>query len=425
MTKEYVRNRNLSKFFVRQIKLIVSNPAGETIYTNAFDIIIEDLYGVRHFSRKLQDTVDDGEAMSLFAKVGFQRLLDLLKSRPLCNILRELTLCQYNIIQLRKKCKRKHRKGIRDKYLIKEYNYTMKLYRDGMKAFRKRLGLKGGKKQYKAKYANLRGLIHDDGYDYSWGGFDDFYEYDDPYDMDDDDYNDYDDDSELQDFLREVENGNQRRARRGKMSHGVHEEVDFGDFEDEFEFDDDDEDDYDEVSDAKINKLSAQLTALSDKVEMLLTQSDYDALNGRDPISHKPMDMLMKSASGDQALVLMQKQIASISDNVRDLARAMVGFQDFRTEIEELLTDMDEENDGEEEEAVAKFGEPTIQDSYQAYQEKVNMFPDLLSTPADELPDEDGKDPSRMNVGEMIDEINQSKPIEIRTGETDSAEEKQ
>lgn len=413
LSREFVESRTLLKFVVRQIKLLVSDPTGDTVYIHAFDRVFEDIFGYSHFSRKISESSTDGEILNIINRIGMRQIVDVLKSSKLCGILRELTLLQYDVSKLRRKAKRKHQKGIRDRELIKEYNYCIKLYEKGIRAFRRRIGLKGGsKKAYKRKWNGVRSMINDNRGNEEWGSLDSLFddEYDDYYYDDEDDYEDT---SELQDFVRMIEGGKSNRKRRGRSAHRHDDDIDF-DFESLY--DEEDDDDYEEEesrsnlteTDKKLDKILSAMTVLSDRIGASESERIYDIVNGRDPVTHNPGSF----KGSDPGLVAIQKQVTDLSSNMNALTKIMTEFNEFREDMLSILSlGSEEEEDYPQEDMV--YREPLVVDSGESASEIINKYPDVLSTDMEDLPEDELKDPNTMSLHEMIDEINSSEPIQV------------
>lgn len=461
------QKRDLYKFIVYQTKMLVSDAQGDPVYMSSFDKIMYEFYGVKHFSKKMSEMWDDREFAQLINKIGIDRLLTLMKNTRYCNILRDLVRIDDDVESLKKKMRKMKARGEMKKGLIKEYRYLVKLYNNGTKSLRKRLGIKSARTAYKRQFKAVKGLINDYGYDDEygrWGGFDSFggmgrsdydpYDQRDPvYDDDDgyydDDYeygNRYEDSSELQDFV-EMLNGNRRRSNRpGANRRRVQRPIE--DY-DEYEDDDDDFDEYGEYHrnqdfkrssdnfyptdlEDKVNYLVSKMTEHDDAINGLTAQAEYDYVNHRDPVTHKPRkqpidyDEFMKaqaareqaeaqmSNSSDPSLASVLAEVKMISGAVANLTKAMTGFNEWRMEIDSLLSEIDDEDDME-----VSMEKPnmSMEDQYdeaaRMYWNAMNQTPDVYTTPMEELPEDDGKSIDTMSREEVIDEINNGKPMEV------------
>lgn len=432
---DYHQRKDLMKFIVYQTRLLVSDANGDPSYMTSFDKIIYDFYGVKHFSKRMSEVWDNREYGQLINKIGLDPLLALMRNRSYCNVIRDLVRIDDDIESLKKKMRKAKSRGELKKSLVKEYRYLTKLYDNGMKSLRKRLGIKSMKTAYKRQFKAVKGFINEYSDDYrgNWGGFESFgghgMDYD-PYDSrdpvyddydDEDDYN-YEDSSELQDFVRMM-NGPTRRAPRP----GDRGRFPSNDIEEEF---DDYSDEYGEYHrnrgfrkedvfyptdlEDKVNFLSDRIAEMGDAVNGLLSQEEYDRVNHRDPITHKPRqpidyDDLKAAEKAKESIGNLTAEIKMISGAVSNLTKAMQGFNEWRQDIDTLLSEIDDEDEN----VVVEVAEPQIvdNDAMRLYQELNNKYPDVYTTPMEELPE--GKDPNIMTREELVDEINNGKPVEV------------
>lgn len=443
---ELRRSQTLYKFIVYQTKGLVSNNRGKPSYSDSFDRVIYDLYGVKHFSRKIADYYDDRDIMDLIDRIGLDQLVRLMKNTRYCNIVRELTLIDNDTESLEKEIRKMRRKGKSNKPMLREFNDLKKLYDKGIKSLRKRLGIRDARTAYKKRYMAVRDLVsngsgyYDDfefsglsnvryrgGYDpYDNGrSYDDDY-IDDPY-YDDQDYDEYDEDSsELEDFERML-NGPRRPSHRRPPDSS-------------YEFYDDDpydrRDDEDEMAEYeeyhrnrslrregdRIDILTTHVAELSDCVQALMAQSRYDQVNHRDPFTHFPQKNYAKeyvppqfgAGSQERTMATILGEIDSLKDATNNLVQGMINFQNWQDQINELLVEDALENGDLE----VEMGDPVIDEEVSYYQKLANAQPDVYETSMEDLPDEEGvqvpsmppkpKDPTHMTHREVIAAVNRS-----------------
>ena len=135
---EYIkRSQLLYKFIVYQTKSLVSNNRGKPAYMDSFDHVIYDLYGIKHFSRKIAEYYDNRDIMDLIDRIGIKQLVQLMKNTRYCNIVRELTLIDNDTDSLEKEIRKMRRKGKSNKHMLREFNDLKKLYDKGIKSLRK------------------------------------------------------------------------------------------------------------------------------------------------------------------------------------------------------------------------------------------------------------------------------------------------
>lgn len=443
------QRRDLYKFIVYKTRLLVSDAQGDPAYMSSFDKIIYDFYGVKHFSKRMSEMWDDREYAQLINKAGLDQLFVLMNNTRYCNIVRDLVRIDDDIESLKKKMRKMKARGEMKKSLIKEYRYLTKLYDNGMKSLRKRLGIKSMKTAYKRQFKAVKGLINDYGYDDeygNWGGFGtlgnhgmdyDPYDsrdpvYDDEYYDDDYDYPRYEDSSELQDFVAMM-NGNRRPSRRPGVNRGRNVQVDMDDDYDYGDFDEYGEyhrnqgfqktdNFYPTDLEDKVNFLSEKIVEMGDAINGLASQAEYDYVNHRDPITHKPMKQpidydefkakQVQSQAGNQepSLGSILAEVKLIGGTVANLTKAMQGFNEWRTNIDALLSEIDEEDDDID----VTMEDPEFSDSEAAkmYQQAISQYPDVYSTPMEDLPEAE-KDPDTMSRSELVDEINNGSPTEV------------
>ena len=263
-----VKNSNLSndslvmlKFIMSNLKKIVSNSIGDPTYMKNFDEIINDIFGVKHFTRRLNNCYDNKDTISILNEIGVTTLMTIVNSPIMLSTFEELIVMNLQIYAVNKTLKRQEDKGKKkDKQLVKELQYLLDTYKEAIKALRKKFGV-SKKKSYKKKFSAVNALI-----DTKRGGFS-YYDNDgfstSVFDSDDDDFYDEDDDgdgmSRYEKYFQKVTG--KALKKKTKPTLGRYEEIDEED-------DDDDED----VSDEKFDILNSRLSALTSSITELLNR---------------------------------------------------------------------------------------------------------------------------------------------------------
>lgn len=426
------------KYIMYRIKKLICDGRGKIKYMVNFDVVIEEIFGVKNFSKHLNELYDTRDIIDLVDSLGLDTLYELLNNPQLFSIMDELTRIDARLKFIKKKLKKKDK---RDKYLIKEYNYLTKLFKDGVKYIRKRFGIRNASKAYKRKYRALNDILHGDDYDDD-DGFSSILLRDDDYffdDDDDDDYGeygrryvdtyDYDQGSVDDDFYEMLHGRDPRRrdSKGPKRRRQAYDPID--------EWNDDDEDDYEEFirkdkTEERVDHLTDIVTELSEGVQALLSQNEYE--RRKRPIAYeeamrryeaqdRERDRLLEKATSnnwddededdepatdmsDETLKLVQQiaaQVEAIGKNtarheevIQVMARQQMEINDF---LDALMSD-DEEEDDESSIPIPKASEPVIEDA-------VFKEPQIVE---DTAPTEEDID--KMSREEMVDAINSGIP---------------
>lgn len=346
------------------------NAARKPIYIDAFDVVIYDLYGLKRFARKLSTAYDERQYYELINKIGLDQLVELFENKGCCNAVRDLTQIAFDLGRLSDEIKKLRRKGRDPKYELKEFKDLKKLYTKGIKALQKRLDIKSIRSAYKRKYGSLREFVNDGyGSEMSWDN--DFGMLDDLYDSDDDD-DWYSEDTNLKDFMNMIGGGNGSRKSRKSSGRRQRSRNDDDDEPyhtmdmDMFDFDMEEDGD-DEVIDemnSKIDRLGDQVKLLANSVNAVITQTNYDETNNRNPVTHtnrKRRNVNPRPVQNPQP-----NQSPSISDDIYDIKTAMNQMMDILKkhddQIQEMENDFYEEDD--EEMDIADFADKYYPDDY-------------------------------------------------------------
>lgn len=431
------------KFILNSIKQLVCDSRHRPRYIDDFDQVIEDIFGVNHLAKKINDSYDNRDVISAIDKIGTSYLIELFNTSRLKSIMTDLVAVRHRMRELKKSMRKDRRStGKRDKSSTKEYNYLSDLYSESVKYMKKRLGVKNMKTLYKRRYKALNNIVDSD----PWG--DDFYpldmdeydDYEDPFiiadrswDDDDYEYDDYEETSELEDFRRAL-NGRtpRRRSRRVPVDRR----------RDPMDFDlDEDDDDFDIGTDGEmyqqVNHLTDVVADLSSAVQTLVNKEEANAARAyqdsmrsvkrrnppvqsyqcpeqKAPVQFPPS---WPSSGGKTDQEIVNSFVYKLGDEVNSLKDTTIGLrrdmnqtcsalnslQDGQESItrllQEMINDIEEEDDDEVVEV--SFTNPTMS-SYPAY--------DRHEDPYEELQQEmvPVRTPSEMTREELIDEINRS-----------------
>lgn len=445
------KNKSLAvyKYIMYRIKKLICDGRGKIKYMVNFDVVIEEIFGVKNFSKNINELYDTRDIIDLVDTLGLETLYELLNNPQLFSMLDELTRIDARLKYIKKKLKKKDK---RDKYLIKEYNYLTKLFKDGVKYIRKRFGIRNAAKAYKRKYRALNDILHGDNYDDDEDGFssillrddDYFFDYDD--DDDDDDYgeygrkyvDDYDyDQGSIDDDFYEMLHGRDPRRRDSKVlkrrKRSSYEEM-------AEDWNDEDEEDYNNFmkkddTEKRVDHLTDVVMELSEGVQALLSQQEYE--RRKRPIAYdeamqryeaelKERERLLDKATSsnwenedddepvatdmsDQTLKLVQQiaaQVEAIGNNtvrheevIQVMARQQMEINDF---LDRLMEDDDDDIDDESSNIPIPKAAPTpapVEDDI------VFNEPQIVEEvePSEE-------DIDKMTTEEMVDAINSSIP---------------
>lgn len=449
MTRSKYGNAVIYKFLIHKIKCLVKDSRGRLKYATYFDNIIYDIFGVKHFSRKLDESYADRDFIDVLETVGSDHLMKIMNNAKLYDAMRELIAINYRISVLRKEIRKQGKKDKRNKQDLKEYKYLTNLYEESIKYFRKKLGIKNSKNSYKRRYKSLSNIVREE-HDY-----DDEYTSillrsdDDDYFFEDDDYeyDEYDDDyestSELEDFVNRM-NGkpdrrNSRRQKQNRPSYrpSRYSDEDF-DLDEEEDFEDDD-DEYDgrrsrhssmpsmeDPAIKQLNNLTEVVTDLAGAVQMLVNKNEYDTVQRRkemyqnqysDRLSEEHLrpsgtrEMVSDSVDTRKELEIITEFIGRLSDeqnkmksNQKTIAEALDQVVHQQKDIIAFLNTFTEDDEYEDEDISEDvvMRSPVVSGNEDLSQ-RFNKYPDVYEEMANEE-DSDGK----LKVEELIDTINNS-----------------
>ena len=287
------------KFIIYKIKTLITDNRGKYRYIDNFDTIINDIFGVKHLARKINDAYDNREVICLLEEVGTKYLFELVNNSKLYSVLNEMVSINYRLSVLKKEIHKQRKKDKRDNDLIKDYNYLSELYKKTVKYLRKKFGIKDTRTSYKRKYKSLNELVSKnkkDEYSSILSRGDSFFDEYDLYDDDDDDDDDdeyYDDSatSELDDFVQMLHG---KKPKSEKLRKRARNNTRYDIYDDDDDEDDDDEyyeyleksrrqtkNRYDDVDDDRIDKLADVVSDLSSAVQSLMAKDEYESAKRR------------------------------------------------------------------------------------------------------------------------------------------------
>jgi len=353
------RSDVLYKFVLFRMKELICDDRMRPRYMGSFDRVIEDLFGVPSFSRKIANMYDNRDVRAVIDMVGLDYLMTILNNHHYFTVIEELIRVDHQIRHLKGINKKRERKGKRSKYLIKKYNYFLDLYDDSLKELRKLLDIKNPKTAYKNQFQTLNDLVHrgrrnkdydDDLFAFDWDD-DDLFSMDDPYESNIGSRwlrDEYDGSSPLEDFINAL---NERRAskkspsrtRQPRRERDSQKESLYDDYFDpydnsplereEYYEEDDSSQEVDEVE-SKINRLTDCVMDLSSTVNALVNSNEYDRVN----------------PEVDDEFSSIMETLDNLTKNQKVLAGTLEHILQWKGDLEELLMEEDEEGTEEEDE---------------------------------------------------------------------------
>ena len=421
MRRRQVPNNGMYKFIIYKTKKLVCDSRGKPKYINNFDDVIYEIFGVNHLAKKLNDVYDNRDYIHIIDKVGVKYLMDIMNNPKMYEVMDELVTINHRINYLKKKIKTQSKKGKRDKYLVKEYNYLTNLYEKTIKFLRKRFGIKNSRTAYKRKYRGLNSIINDYRYEDDDDGFvsilmqdDDFY-----FNEDDDDdydyggysyYDDYEDTSELDDFVNKM---NGRRPKKAKYNT----EPKYYDDMDEDDFDFDEDDGYRSRKDTPIYRASSSsddemaelkgiMLDLAQTVQIIANKNEYDEVRnsrGNNSYHDQPSDEEIRAG-------FVKKLSEEVLDMKKDnaiIAKMLNQSLNQQEQILDMMRYPDEDDDIEDDGPDIIINDPVINVSPDI-SALANKHEDVYENVCGNYPRSQPVNPDAMSVGEMVDKINES-----------------
>ena len=162
MARAKYGNSVIYKFLVFKIGRLVKDSRGRLKYSTYFDNIVYDIFGVKHFTKKINESYDNRDFIDVLESVGSDQLMKIMNNPKYYDAMRELIAINYRINVLRKEIRKQGKKDKRNKQDLKEYKYLTNLYEESIKYFRKKLGIKNSKSSYKRRYKSLSNIVRDE-----------------------------------------------------------------------------------------------------------------------------------------------------------------------------------------------------------------------------------------------------------------------
>lgn len=373
-----MKTKTSYKFILYKIKKLITDQRGYVKFIDSFDSVFEDIFDVKNFCRKINDSYDNYEIVEMINSVGLNTLMKVFSNSRIYNSIDELIQIEYRLRNLKKEIRKQSKKGKRDKQLIKEYDYLSNLYKKAVKTIRRRYDIKPRATSYKRKYQNLNSLTKkrdDYEFDSIFDRDDSFYFSDDDildgyidrgdrYYDDDDDEDNYEDTSELEDFERMM-NGRirsrdslRKRRNRKRRSRSYNSDA-LSDFLDDDD-DEDDEDDYitgstiDSDVDDKIDKLNDVVMGLTESVQRLIAKDEFESgRNRRRAAKSINVDSLKlnhgMADSGEkeivEAITRLSTEMQVMRNNDKTIAEALDTILQKQDKLEQDIEDLYEEYD--------------------------------------------------------------------------------
>lgn len=375
------------KFILLRTRELICDDMTRPRFMASFDRIVNDLYGVPKFSRKIANSYDNRDICAIIDLVGVDNLIKIYNNNYYYAAISELIMVDY---QTRLTCKElnKHKKNNNQrKSLMKKKNYLIDLYRKALKQLRKALGIKNAETAYKRNFQILNGLVKQR--DYDEFGFD--LDFDDPYD---DDYvfgnsfgggfesrfnDDYDSTSPLEDFVREMNGTQPRHVQQpvqeklgGRFRKATINDFDFDPYDDydpsgsypDIERESDEEED-------RIDRLTATVSDLSSVVNALVNQKEYDIANPqRGPRTLDEVDAMYDSqyeeSDDPEWKDSIINSLKAVDENQKMLAGALGNIMNWKGEIDDMLRNIiemhydDSDDLIEDDEPKVIYGNPEV-----------------------------------------------------------------
>lgn len=368
-------DRVVMKFILSKIKRLVVDSEGRFRYIENLDNVLYDVFGVKNFTKRLNQTYDDRDTISVMGTLGFGNLTKICNSSHNYEIFAELVAIDARKERLKRELRKADKKGKKkDKDLLKEYEYLSDIYKEATKVVRKRFGIKSAKKSYKKRYSSVSNLLDNR----------DYYDYDDEfssvlYTSDIDLYSDYDEDdedwdddglSELEEFRMRLEgksrNRNKGRGRSERSSNSPRrirrriDEFDLDDEDDEDEWDDEEEEKEDTSDiDRKLDKLASSVSGIANSLQYMINtqqqpiiaekltpvvQPQYIASEALAPVHDFTNDM-------SPVIDKLVSVVSGLASQQRDTVSAMNQLVSTTDAMQRFLMDVfDEEADDDEDE---------------------------------------------------------------------------
>jgi hypothetical protein len=422
----------LMKFYLSKIKKLIIDESGKMSYIDNFDHIIYDIFGIKNFTKRLNQCYDNRDTIAVLNQLGFKILNSICKASDLYGVFAELVAIDGRIAEIRRRFKKASKKGKkRDKDLVDEYEWLIDLYKRAVKSIRKRFGIKSSKKSYKRRYSSLVNIVNNRrDYDYDVSSVLYSSDMDDlDFDDEDDDFEDDDGDDGLSELERFRHNLNHTRpvtVKRGPGRNSRRSKLDDYDLDSETDSFDNEEDDSDlSETNQKIDKLADVVTNLANTVQYIANTSNADPRSAAIPrpvrtpeapiiprvstkqVSYTPVvpptydpnTLLMPLIAPIQTMINQQSMVAKALD---DVTKTNVAIYEYLQTLD--FGDDEDDSDLDAEASELLMGE-------------LDKYPDLNESSSGTVytgPNVNASVNSRNNsspsVEKLIDDINHSDP---------------
>lgn len=393
------------KFVIMKLREISNtNQYGKRMVNN-IDHVIFDIFGVKDFTKKIQNSIDDRDIFVLFNRVGIKNMMEICDSSTYFNIFTKMVEIDYAILYTKRMLRKRKKKN--SKKLSDDLKGMEKIYRRALKKIKRRFGIKSSNEAYKNRFKTLIDFTEDDDlYDDELASiyFDDDDFYGDGWD------DDWDNDSEYQRFANSYYSKHNIRRTPERKRRPSSDLLDF-----DPELDDDDYDPlYGDESGTKdsdnierleniMSQMATQISNLTNHVSKISVQNSSIPSNQIPPVTlERVPGQRTNSVYSDSNSEINQRlmEIAKKQDIQNkvlvDTIKKQQEQQQTQQMILEFLTAEDVDNDD-------------IPDS-EAYMEDILKYPDVtVEATYDDIPSPSPKplsDSDGITRDQLIDLIN-------------------
>lgn len=370
------------KFVLANIQSLVCDSRNHLRYIDDFDSLIEDIFGIRHLARNINESWDNRDVISAIDKVGVSYLVDIFNSRQTFDIMADLVAVAYRLRDLQKQLRKQSKKsGRRNKRDMKEAKYLKKLYTDSVRYLRRRLGINDSRNMYKRKYRNLESLRDGDEF-----GFDEGFSS--LLDDDWDDFDDFDEGSAFDEFRRRLSGPTLNRPSNGRQA-GVGFNID------------EEDDELDPGMDAelydRVNRLTDIVSNLSSTIQTMTAKDQYEKAALRRRNNSQVTNPLQVYRPSQLASQMPTQNLSELQQETDYLKAQMEQLADGQREItnflREIMSDDTADPEYDDDDDLGGFSRQEILDRY-------NQQQDPYQVGAEE----------RLRREDVIDIINQQQP---------------
>ena len=365
------------KFIMGKIKRLVIDQRGNLSYMENLDEILKDIFGVKHFTKKLDSCYDDRESVAVIDEIGMKNLMTICNTPRIYDAFSELVVMNFEIYRINKIIKKLEKKGKNKerKSFEKEYEYLINVYKKAVKTLRKTFGTKNP--SYKKKFKSVSNLIESKkGFNY----YDDdagsissvLYDDEDSIYDDDDDFDS--DENEFERYLKKIVKGEnpKKEKRKEKISRQS-----LDDDDDDFDSDEDDEDEED--IDSRVDGISNKLDTVTSAIQLLINSNN----SNRNYQPQQPPPVVQTNTNGNN------NDIAELNKAILYLAKCQKDSVEKQNEMMEVMMSMMEED--------TEDTEDTVEDTV-SYNAIINETTTMKKSPAN------------MSREELIDFVSRTAP---------------